>query len=227
MSKEALKIGVLASGRGSNFQAIIDAKNSGALNISIKCLITDNSDAFAIKRAKQNNIEDICIVPTDDLTGDEFYTAMAKELKEKGVELVCLAGFMRIVGKPLIDAYPMRIMNIHPALLPSFKGLHGQKQALQYGTKLAGATVHFVDEGVDTGPIIVQGAVRVYDGDSEDELSKRILGLEHKIYPFAIKLFSERRIIVHNRNVTIKDINGDKDSKAYLISPPLENDMSG
>lgn len=129
-----------------------------------------------------------------------------------------LAGFLRIVGKPLIDVFPNRIMNIHPALLPSFPGLHGQKQAIEYGVKISGCTVHFVDEGMDTGPIIIQASVPVCHGDTEDILSERILKLEHKIYPEAIRLFSEGRLEVDGRTVRIK---GDASSEGYLVNPPL------
>ncbi|MBF0564985.1 MAG: phosphoribosylglycinamide formyltransferase, partial [Nitrospirae bacterium] len=132
------------------------------------------------------------------------------------VKLVVLAGFMRVVKKPLIEAFPMRIMNIHPSLLPSFRGLDAQKQALDYGVKVAGCTVHFVDEGVDTGPIIIQGAVPVLQSDSDKTLSERILKLEHQIYPYAIKLFSEGRLYVEGRTVRIK---GDGTNIGYLLHP--------
>lgn len=135
---------------------------------------------------------------------DEFYEEISRELRSRAVDLVVLAGFMRIVGKPLIDAFPHKIMNIHPALLPSFPGLHGQRQAVEYGVKISGCTVHFVDEGMDTGPIIIQAAVPVYDGDTEENLSERILALEHRIYPEAIRLFAEGSIEVHGRIVQIK-----------------------
>lgn len=141
---------------------------------------------------------------------------IADELKGRGVDLVVLAGFMRIVKKPLIDAFPNRIMNIHPALLPSFPGLHGQKQAVEYGVKISGCTVHFVDEGMDTGPVIIQAAVPVYHDDTEETLSERILKLEHKIYPEAIRLFSEGKLEVDGRVVKIKGYNP---SDNPLINP--------
>ena len=156
-----LKIGVLASGRGSNFQAIIDAIENKNLKASVELLITDNPSAIAIERAKKHNIKHIFINPKEFATKDELFKKIADELKTCGVDLVILAGFMRIVRKPLIDAFPNRIMNIHPALLPSFPGLHGQRQALDYGVKISGCTVHFVDEGMDTGPVIIQAAVPV------------------------------------------------------------------
>lgn len=139
-------------------------------------------------------------------------------MQKRNVGLVVLAGFMRIVGKPLIDAFPNGIMNIHPALLPSFPGLHGQKQAVEYGVKVSGCTVHFVDEGMDTGPVIIQAVVPVYHDDTEDSLSERILKMEHKIYPEAIRLFSEGRLEVEGRVVKIK-IDAHPDNS--LVNPTL------
>lgn len=200
-----LKLGVLASGRGSNFQAIIDEIEIGRLKASIKILITDTPSAYAIERAKKYDIPHLYINPKEFKTKDDFFEKIAFELNDRGVELVILAGFMRIVRRPLIDAYRNRIMNIHPALLPSFPGLHGQKQALDYCVKISGCTVHFVDEGMDTGPIIIQAAVPVLPDDTEDSLSSRILSFEHKIFPEAIRLFSEGRLEVKGRKVLIKD----------------------
>lgn len=214
-----LKIGVLASGRGSNFQAIIDAVHSGKLNVEITLLITDNASAFAIERAKKNSIECLIMLPRKYSSKDDFYRKVAEELKKRDVGLVVLAGFMRIIGKPLIDAYPNKIMNIHPALLPSFPGLHGQLQALQYNVKVSGCTVHFVDEGMDTGPIIIQAAVPVMQDDIEESLSERILKLEHLIYPEAIRLFSEGMIKVEGRKVLVK---GYVAQDISLINPPLQ-----
>lgn len=148
-----------------------------------------------------------------------MYTKIADELQGRNVGLVVLAGFMRIVGKPLINAFPNRIMNIHPALLPSFPGLHGQKQAYDYGVKISGCTVHFVDEGMDTGPIIIQAAVPVYHHDTEESLSERILKMEHKIYPEAIRLFSEGRLRVDGRIVRIT---GGLNSDQSFVNPLLK-----
>ncbi len=200
-----LKIGVLASGRGSNFQAIIDEIEAGRLPAKIEILIVDNPHAYAIERAKKHGIPYLYINPKDFPNKEAFYEKIRDELLSKGVELVVLAGFMRIVKKPLLDAFPNRIMNIHPALLPSFPGLHGQKQAVDYGVRISGCTVHFVDEGVDTGPIIIQAAVPVHPDDTEETLSERILRLEHKIFPEAIRLFAEGRLQVEGRKVKIKD----------------------
>lgn len=212
-----LTIGVLASGRGSNFQSIIDSIESGYLKVRIAILISDNPQAFALERAKRHNIEALVMRPRDFPGKDSYYSSIAQELADRGVELVVLAGFMRVVGKSLIERFPNRIMNIHPALLPSFPGLHGQKQAVDYGVKISGCTVHFVDEGVDTGPVIVQAAVPVYDDDTEESLSERILRQEHRIFPLAIKLFSEGRIMVKGRKVIIKGQRED----GVIINPPL------
>jgi len=214
-----LNLGILASGRGSNFQSIIDEIEKGGLNAKIRLLIVDNPDAFAIERAGKHGIEFLVIRPRDCKTKDAYYLMIADELRKRDVELVVLAGFMRIVGKPLIEAFPDGIMNIHPALLPSFPGLHSQKQAVEYGVKISGCTVHFVDEGMDTGPIIIQAAVPVYHEDTEETLSERILKLEHKIYPEAIRLFSEGRLEVQGRIVKIK---GKASSESHLANPSLK-----
>lgn len=213
-----LKLGVLASGRGSNFQSIINAINSGRLIAEIVVLITDNASAFAIERAKKHGIEYLVISPKEYSSGDDFFVKITEELKKRDAGLVILAGFMRIVRKPLIDAFPNLIMNIHPALLPAFPGLHGQRQALEYGVKISGCTVHFVDEGMDTGPVIIQAAVPLLQDDTEETLSERILKLEHEIYPEAIRLFSEGRIDVEGRRVRIK---GYVSSDNSIVNPPL------
>jgi phosphoribosylglycinamide formyltransferase 1 len=204
-STSVLRIGVLASGRGSNFQSILNAIAQGKLRSDVSVLITDNPSAYAIERAKKNGIEFLVMRPSEYSSRDEYYSKIAGELSKRDTELIVLAGFMRIVGRPLIDAFPARIMNIHPALLPAFPGLHGQKQALEYGVRISGCTVHFVDEGMDTGPIIIQAAVPVLQGDTEETLSARILECEHEIYPEAIRLFAEGRIEVRGRHVQIKN----------------------
>lgn len=211
-----LTLGVLASGRGSNFQSIIDSIESGFLKARIVVLVTDNPDAYAIERAKKHGIESLVLRPKDFSDKTTYYSHITDELKKRGVELVILAGFMRVVGKTLIDRYRNKIMNIHPALLPSFPGLHGQKQAVDYGVKISGCTVHFVDEGMDTGPIIIQAAVPAYHDDTEDTLSERILKQEHRVFPYAIRLYSEGRISVEGRKVIIK---GNREDST-LINPP-------
>lgn len=213
-----ISLGVLASGRGSNLQAIIDEIEAKRLDAAVRIVIVDNPDAYAIERAKRHSIEHLCLNPEGFASGDGFFEKIAEELKIRGVDLVILAGFMRIVRKPLIDAFPDRIMNIHPALLPSFPGLHGQKQAGDYGVRISGCTVHFVDEGMDTGPVIIQAAVPVMPDDSEDTLAERILRLEHRIYPEAIRLYAEGRLKVEGRKVMVE---GHRPQDGYIVNPPL------
>jgi phosphoribosylglycinamide formyltransferase-1 len=215
---ETLSIGVLASGRGSNFQSIIDSIDSGYLKANIVLLITDNPNAYAIERARKHGIETLILIPKHYASRNEYYKNIVHELKIREVGLVVLAGFMRVVGKPLVDAFRYRIMNIHPALLPSFPGLHGQGQAADYGVKISGCTVHFVDEGVDTGPIIIQAAVPAFFEDTEDVLSARILTMEHRIFPEAIRLFAENRLEVFGRKVKI---HGHSPVDSSLISPQI------
>ncbi len=215
---EALTLGVLASGRGSNFQSIIESIDSGFLKAKIAVLITDNPEAYAIERAGKHGIEALVIRPRDFADRDAYYLHIADELNNRNVGLVILAGFMRVVGKALIDRFPDRIMNIHPALLPSFPGLHGQKQALDYSVKISGCTVHFVDEGMDTGPIIIQAAVSVCHDDTEERLSERILKQEHRIFPYAIRLYSEGRISVEGRRVIVT---GERED-SVIINPPFK-----
>ncbi|HTR45027.1 MAG TPA: phosphoribosylglycinamide formyltransferase [Thermodesulfovibrionales bacterium] len=215
---DRLALGVLASGRGSNFQAIVDQIEAGSLHAEIRVLITDNAGAYALERAKAHSIAAVHISPQEFSSKDAFFGAVVEQLKARGVELVVLAGFMRIVRKPLIDAYPHRIMNIHPALLPSFPGLHGQRQAVEYGVKISGCTVHFVDEGMDTGPVIIQAAVPVSSDDSEETLSERILRMEHRIFPEAIRLYAEGRLRVEGRMVRIEGY-GLRDEQ--VVNPPL------
>jgi len=211
-----LKIAVLASGRGSNFQSIIDAVKSGYITAEIDMLVSDRQDAYAITRAKENGIESLFLDPKDFGTKDSYYEEIVRVFRERSIGLVVLAGFMRIVRKPLIDAFPGKILNIHPAILPSFPGLHGQEQAHEYGVKISGCTVHFVDEGMDTGPVIIQAAVPVYSDDSADDLSARILACEHKIYPYAVKLYAENRLEIQGRKVLIKN---EKKQDVFLIHP--------
>ena len=215
-----LEIGVLASGNGSNFQAILNAVKAGRIKAGIKILISDKANAFALERAKQNGVEALHISPKSFPSMDEYFVAVAEELKKRDIGLVLLAGFMRIVRRPLLDAFPWKVMNIHPALLPSFPGLHGQKQAADYGARISGCTVHFVDAGMDTGPVIIQAAVACSADDTEDTLSERILKYEHIIYPEAVRLFAEGRLEVKGRKVFIKG------STPYptdaIINPPVE-----
>lgn len=198
-----LKLGILASGRGSNFQSIIDAIERGSLKAQAAVLIADRENAFARERARKHGIAEVWLNPKDSPTKEAYFERIRDELNARAVDLVILAGFMRIVRKPLIDAFSNRIMNIHPALLPSFPGLHAQQQAIDYGVRVSGCTVHFVDEGMDTGPVIIQAAVPVAPDDTEETLSARILTEEHRIYPEAIRLYAEGRLSVENRKVEI------------------------
>ncbi|MBZ0157029.1 MAG: phosphoribosylglycinamide formyltransferase [Alphaproteobacteria bacterium] len=214
-----LHLGVLASGRGSNFQAIVDTIEAGSLAAEVKLLLVDLPDAFAIERAKRHSIEFLYLDPKGFPSKDSYFERITEEFVKRGVELVVLAGFMRIVRKPLIDTFPNRIMNIHPALLPSFPGLHGQKQAVEYGVRISGCTVHFVDEGMDTGPVIIQAAVPVLPDDTEETLAARILKQEHRIFPEAIRLYAEGRLKVEGRIVRIAGYEVREDES--LINPPL------
>ena len=200
---KVVKLGVLVSGNGTNLQAIIDRIEAGELSASVACVISNKAEAFAMERARKHGIPSIHL-PFKGFAGREAYDAeLVRILSEHEVELVILAGFMRILTPVIIDAFHNRIMNIHPALLPSFPGLDAQKQALDYGVKVSGCTVHFVDAGCDTGSIIIQATVPVDDGDTEESLSQRIHKEEHRIYPEAIKLYSEGRLKVVGRRVTV------------------------
>jgi len=198
-----MKIAVLASGRGSNLQAIMDARDAGDLLAEIALVISDRADAVALERAKKGGVPAVHIDPKQFETKPEFYAAVTQMLKDNGVDLVVLAGFMRIVREPLLTEFAHRIVNIHPALLPSFPGLHAQKQAVDYGVKVSGCTVHFVDAGVDTGPIILQKSVPVLDDDTEDTLSDRILEEEHRLFPRAIRLIAEGKVRIEGRKVVV------------------------
>ena len=213
-----VKIGVLVSGRGSNLQAIIDNIGKGSLSAELAVVISDQADAFALERARTHGIPAVHVSAKGFKGRREEYDALlAGELKKHGVELVCLAGFMRIITKTLVNAFPSRMMNIHPALLPSFPGLHVQKAAIEHGVRFSGCTVHFVDEGMDTGPIIIQAVVPVLDNDTEDTLSARILKQEHKIYSRAIQLFADGRLMVKGRRVLVAG--PEEKSGEFLINP--------
>ncbi len=198
-----LKIAVLVSGRGSNLQAIIDSIGSGELQAGIVCVISDKPGAEGLKRAQKHSIEAVALDYSKFSGKDAYEAELLRVLKEKSPDIICLAGYMRIVGKDLISAFRNRIVNIHPALLPSFPGLDSQKQALDHGVKVSGCTVHFVDEGCDTGPIILQKCVPVLEGDTEETLSIRILEQEHRAYPEALKLIADGRVRIEGRRVII------------------------
>lgn len=206
MARNPLHIGVLVSGNGSNLQAIINSIATGELTGKIACVISNNADAYGLERARRHGIPALHLDHRLFLGRPAYDASVVEAFHEYGVELVVLAGFMRIITPVLIDAFPQAIMNIHPALLPSFPGLHAQRQALEYGVKVAGCTVHFVDAGTDTGPIILQATVPVLEGDDEASLSARIQAEEHRLYPEAIRLFAEGRLSVQDRRVDISPV---------------------
>ena len=196
-------LGVLVSGRGSNLQAIVDAINSERIVAKIGVVISDNPTANVLRRVAGLDIPTAVVERKNYATKQEFEEALAAQLDLHHVELVLLAGFMRILSPQFINRFPMRIMNIHPALLPSFPGLNAQEQAINYGVKISGATVHFVDEGMDSGPIILQESVPVEDDDTVATLSERILHLEHRLYVRAVRLYCEGRIHMVGRAVKL------------------------
>lgn len=198
-----VKLGVLVSGSGSNLQSIIDRIDDGNLTADIACVISNNAGAFGLERARQHAIPALHIDHRLFAGRSAYDAALVETLQHYGVELVILAGFMRIITPVLIDAFPHAIMNIHPAILPAFPGLHAQRQALDHGARLSGCTVHFVDAGTDTGPIVIQAAIPVHDDDTEESLSARIQVEEHRIYPRAIQLYAEGRLSVEGRRVVI------------------------
>jgi phosphoribosylglycinamide formyltransferase-1 len=215
-----LRVAVLASGRGSNLQAIIDAIEAGQVQAQIVAVISNKKDAVALDRARKHGLPELFVDPkpfAGQPDSREAYDRVLLEvLQQQHVELVLLAGYMKIVTAVLVNAFANRMMNIHPSLLPSFPGLEVQKKAIDWGCKLAGCTVHFVTEGVDEGPIIVQAAVPVLDSDTPEALAARILEQEHKIYPQAVQLFAEGRLKVNGRQVQIA---GAKPVGDALISP--------
>ena len=201
MSKKVL--GILASGRGSNMQVILENINAGKIAASIGVVISDHADAKVLEYARDAGIPTLCIERKGFATKQEFEAAIATGLTQYKVDLVVLAGFMRILSGYFINLFSGRIMNIHPSLLPAFPGLHAHQQVLDYGAKVSGCTIHFVDEGMDTGPIIMQQAVPVLPNDTEDVLAQRIIKEEHALYSKAIALYCEERLCVEGRNVKI------------------------
>jgi phosphoribosylglycinamide formyltransferase-1 len=198
------EIAVLASGRGSNFQALIDAARAGYFPAAIARLITDNPDSYAIRRAKDAGIP-VSVLDFASFPDRAAYeAALMEEMEACDPDLFVLAGYMRILPSAIVRAFPGRILNIHPALLPSFPGLHAPRQAVEYGVKVSGCTVHFVDEGTDTGPVIIQRCVPVEEGDDEESLAARILVEEHRILAEAVRLFLEGRVRLVGRRVEIR-----------------------
>jgi phosphoribosylglycinamide formyltransferase-1 len=202
---ELLRIAVLASGRGSNFQALVEAAEAGRLPAVVAVLISDRGAAPALGIARAHGIEALFLDPKQYPNREAHEKAVIAALEDHRVGLVCHAGYMRILTATYVEHFRGRALNIHPSLLPAFAGLHAQRQALEHGVRVAGATVHFTDEGVDTGPIVLQAAVPVLPGDTEETLSRRILAEEHRIYPEAVRLFAQGRLSIEGRIVRIRE----------------------
>ncbi|MGI5911872.1 MAG: phosphoribosylglycinamide formyltransferase [Syntrophomonadaceae bacterium] len=200
-----LQLAVLASGRGTNFEAIFNATKCGELNADIRLLVSDKESAPVLAKAKSLNINAVYINPRDFESRYAYEAHLVGLFKTYQVNVVALAGYMRLVGNTLLNAFPHCIVNIHPALLPAFPGLHAQQQAIDYGVKFSGCTLHLVDEGMDTGPIIMQAVVKVLPGDDEETLAQRIQAEEHKIYWRGLQLMAEGRVYLEGRKVIIKD----------------------
>lgn len=200
-----INIAVLVSGRGTNLQAIIDDIKKGRIDGSIKIVISDNPDAYALERAHRNNIKTEIVLYKRFNSKKEYEEVILKHLSIYKIDLIVLAGYMRLLSSNFVQKYHHRIINIHPALLPAFPGLNAQRQALRYGVKVSGCTVHFVDEGLDSGPIILQKAVKVKQDDDEESLSRRILKYEHQLLPKAIQLFALDRIKIIKNIVSLKE----------------------
>ena len=193
---ERLRIGVLASGRGSNFRAIAEAAAAGRIPATVAVLIADRPGIAALEIARQHRIEAVVLDPRQHPSREAHEKAVIATLEERRVGLVCLAGYMRLLTGGFVDHFRGRLLNVHPSLLPVFPGLHAQRQAIEHGVRVSGATVHFVDEGVDTGPIVLQAAVAVLPDDTEDTLAERIIVEEHRLYPEAIRLFAAGRLVI-------------------------------
>ena len=204
-ARELLRVGVLASGRGSNFRALAEAAARGSMPAAVVVLITDRPGAGVLAIARELRVEALVLDPRGHPSREAHEKAVIAALEERRVGLVCLAGYMRVLGAGFVAHFAGRLLNIHPSLLPAFPGLHPQRQALAHGVRISGATVHFVDEGVDTGPIVLQAAVPVMADDTEDRLADRILAEEHRLYPEAVRLFALGRLEIRDRRVEIKE----------------------
>ena len=204
MEPGKLALAVMASGRGSNLDAICAAIDRNELNAQVKIVVSDK-EAPVLDKARQRGIPALHIDPSEYKNKSDYEKVIIEKIREHGAGLVVLAGYMRLVGTELLHGFKMRVINIHPALLPSFTGLHAQKQAVDYGVRYSGCTVHLVDEGMDTGPIILQKMVPVYQEDDEESLSERILVEEHDTYWRALQLIAEGRVYVEGRKVFIKE----------------------
>jgi phosphoribosylglycinamide formyltransferase 1 len=217
--RPSLKLGVLISGRGSNLQAIIDSIERGELKAAIPIVISNRVGAPGLQRAQQHGIGTAVIDHRKFPTREDFDRAVVDALRAKDVELVICAGFMRLLSHVMLEAFPNRILNTHNALLPAFPGIHGPRDAIEHGVKIAGCTVFFVSAGVDTGPIIIQAAVPVLPADDEESLAARIVEQEHRIYPHAIRLYQEGRLEIAGRKVIVRDTPAQ--SFSPMVNPPL------
>lgn len=202
-ASRVVRLGVLASGRGSNLQAILDAIADHRLAATVAVVASDREKASALDRAQAAGIPTVVLSPRAFPNREAFDAQLVNVLRDSGVELVVLAGYLRIITPTLLHAFPHRVINIHPSLLPAFPGLHAQRQALEHGAKVAGCTVHFVDEQVDSGAIILQAAVPILEDDTEETLSQRILEQEHRLLPHALQLYAEGQLTIHGRRVSI------------------------
>lgn len=215
-------IGVLLSGGGTNLQAIIDAVRQERLDATVRTVVSNRKDAYGLARARAHGIPAAVLDHRDFPSREDYDRALAEHLERNGVDLVVLAGFMRLLSPVFIRSFPNRVMNIHPALSPSFAGLHGQRQALEYGVRFTGCTVHFVTEGCDDGPVIIQAVVPVLPDDTEETLSQRILVQEHRIYPRAIQLYCEGRLAVEGRKVRVTGGGGAEAVRgSAMLNPPV------
>jgi len=220
MNRPKLRLGVLVSGRGSNLQAIMDAATAVKIDASVEVVISDRPQAQALEHARRNRVPAIYLNPKDYPNREKYDEAVVDRLRKHQVDLVILAGYMRLITSRLIGPYKNRIINIHPSILPAFSGLHAHRQALEWGVRISGCTVHFVDESMDQGPIIIQAAVPVFEGDTEETLAARVLEQEHRILPQAIQYFAEQRLEVSGRRVILKS--AQKMTGAETISPMIE-----
>ncbi len=221
-----LQLAVLVSGSGSNLQSIIDKIESGLLQAEIKLVVSNKASAFGLERARKHGIATLAL-PHEKFANREFFDlAMVEAIREAGADTVALAGFMRILTHAFLNAFPDRVLNIHPALLPSFAGAHGQADAAEYGVKISGCTVHFVDEYMDHGPIVIQAAVPANPHEEADVLAKRILRLEHRIYPQVLQWLAQGRLRIEGRHVRLLPAPDQVELAPFeadsLVHPPLE-----
>jgi len=221
-----LSLAVLVSGGGSNLQSIIDRIEDGALDAEIKIVLSNTPDAYGLERAARHGIEQLALDHRNYPTREAFDRRMVEVIREAGADAVAMAGFMRLVTPEFLQAFSGRVVNIHPALLPSFPGIHGQADANAYGVKISGCTVHFADEHMDHGPVIIQAAVPAFPGEEPDDLGSRILALEHRVYPQALQWLSQGRLRVEGRVVHLDPGNQERElaetGGLYLVNPPLE-----